>query len=131
HKFALSLDYGLDKLAIGARVQYFGKDDLYGYGEDGSGINPKSPTDANPDVYVPDQYIYGGKFVPDVYLSYQLCKSASLFIGADNFANVHRDYGLFQSAKYWAFNNETGGPWDALLMGLNGTRLFAKLAFNF
>jgi iron complex outermembrane receptor protein len=130
-KFALSLEYGLNKLAIGARVTYFGKIDLYGYGEDGSGIDPKVPTDANPDVYVADQYIYGGKFVPDVYLSYKLCKGASLFIGADNFTNVHPDYGFVQSAKYWAFNNETGGPWDAVQMGFNGIHLFAKLAFNF
>jgi len=36
-----------------------------------------------------------------------------------------------QSAKYWAFNNEPGGPWDAVQMGSNGIRLFARAAFNF
>jgi len=130
-KFALNLEYGIGKFTAGTRFTYFGKIDLFGYGEDGSGINPMVPTDADPNKYVPDQYIYHGKVVSDVYFSYKLWKHADFYIGADNIFNVHPDYGFVQSAKYWAFNNETGGPWDAVQMGSNGMRVFARLAFNF
>ncbi|HMG15353.1 MAG TPA: hypothetical protein VK590_07910, partial [Saprospiraceae bacterium] len=69
--------------------------------------------------------------ISDIYLSYRLCKNLKLFIGADNVFNVHPSLGAVQSAKYYAFNNETGGPWDAVQMGDNGTRFFARLAMNF
>ena len=45
--------------------------------------------------------------------------------------NVHPDLGVDPAAKYWAFNNETGGPWEAVQMDANGRRLFVRLAFNF
>ncbi len=130
-KFALNVEYGIGKFTAGTRFTYFGKIDLYGYGEDGLGIHPRVPTDANPDIYVKDRYIYHSKVVSDVYFSYKLCKHADFFIGADNIFNVHPDYGFLQNAKYWAFNNETGGPWDAVQMGSNGMRVFTRLAFNF
>ncbi len=125
------MEYGIGKFTAGTRFTYFGKIDLYGYGEDGLGIDPKVPTDADPNVYVPDEYIYHGKVVSDIYFSYKLWKHMDLYMGADNIFNVHPDYGFVQSAKYWAFNNETGGPWDAVQMGSNGIRAFARLAFNF
>ena len=78
-----------------------------------------------------NKYFYQGKVVTDLYFSYKLSKSATIFWGVDNLLNVHPDYGFQQSAKYWAFNNETGGPWDAVQMGFNGMRLFARAAFNF
>ncbi|HKR06422.1 MAG TPA: TonB-dependent receptor [Bacteroidia bacterium] len=130
-KGALSLEYGLNKLTIGMRFTYFGKVTLLGYGEDALGINPMVPTDADGTVYVPDRYIYNGKLVSDIYLSYKIFKSATLSIGADNVFNVHPDYGAVSTAKYWAYNTETGGPWDAVQMGSNGMRLFTRLAFNF
>jgi iron complex outermembrane receptor protein len=130
-KFSLNIEYGIDKFTAGTRFTYFGKIDLYGYGEDGLGIDPKVPTDADPNVYVQDEYIYHGKVVSDIYFSYKIWKHADLYIGADNIFNVHPDYGIVQNAKYWAFNNESGGPWDAVQMGSNGMRVFARLAFNF
>ena len=95
------------------------------------GIDPIVPTDADPDVYVPDQYNYGGKLVTDLYASYQLCKTATLFIGADNLFNVHPDLGYAHGAAGWAFNNETGGPFDAVQMGQNGMHFFVRLGINF
>jgi len=130
-KMVLNLEYGFDKFAIGTRLNYFGKITLLGYGEDGLGINPMVPTDANPTVYVPDQYVYNGKLVPDIYASYKFTNNLTLNIGVDNFINVHPDLGYAPGAAGWAFNNETGGPWDAVQMGGNGLRGFARLALNF
>ncbi|MFP5041982.1 TonB-dependent receptor [Parasediminibacterium sp. JCM 36343] len=139
-KISLGFDYTYKKLGAGLHFTYFGKIDLFGYGDG-------TPTDfsnnfQNGDLlaYVPadvdnhpvrDEYIYHPKISTDIYLSYKLCKAATFFIGADNLFNAHPDYGFLQSAKYWAFNDEAGGPWDAVQMGTNGRRLFARLAFNF
>lgn len=130
-KGSLSLEYGFDKITIGTRLSYFGEIKLLGYGEDGLGINPQVPTDADPNVYVPDEYIYSGKAVTDLYASYRFCKCFRLSLGVDNVFNVHPDFGAVKNARGWAYNNETGGPWDAVQMGGNGTRYFVKAAFSF
>jgi iron complex outermembrane receptor protein len=69
--------------------------------------------------------------VTDLYASYKLCKSFSLYAGVDNIFNVHPDLSFAPGAKGWAFNNEPAGPFDAVQMGGNGLRAFARLAFNF
>ncbi|MEO5674177.1 MAG: TonB-dependent receptor, partial [Chitinophagales bacterium] len=130
-KFALNLEYGIKKLMIGTRFTYFGEVTILGYGDDGLGIDPMVPTDADPYVLVPDEYVYSGKVVTDLYFGYRISKNLNLNIGADNIFNVHPDLGVVQSAKYWAFNNETGGPWDAVQMGGNGLQLFARLGLTF
>ena len=130
-KFALSLEYGIRKISIGTRFTYFGKTTTLGYGEDALGINPQVPTDADPSVYVPDQYNYSGKVVSDLFFTYKVSKAAKLSIGADNIFGVHPDLGVAKGAKYWAFNNESAGPWDAVQMGGNGLRLYARIGFSF
>lgn len=130
-KAGINLEYGIRRFSVGTRFTYFGKIDLLGYGEDGTGVNPMVPTDADENVYVKDEYIYKAKVVSDLYFTYKLYKHATFFIGADNVFNVHPDYGFVPAAKGWAFNNETGGPWDAVQMGFNGRRLYAKLSFSF
>jgi iron complex outermembrane receptor protein len=130
-KFALNLEYGMDKFAIGTRLTYFGKVTLLGYGDFSSPFFPVVPTDDDPNVTVKDEYIYNGKLVTDLYASYRLCKNASLFVGVDNLFNVHPDLSFAPGAKGWAYNNEPAGPFDAVQMGGNGLRLFAKVAINF
>jgi len=130
-KFAFNFEYGCNKLTVGTRLTYFGKVDLLGYGEDGLGINPQVPTDADDTKYVADRYIYNGKLVSDLYLGYRFNNKISLYGGVDNLFNVHPDLGVAPGAKGWAFNNETGGPWDAVQMGGNGMRLFLRLGFTF
>ncbi len=130
-KFAFNLEYGFNKFTIGTRFTYFGKLTLLGYGEDGLGIDPKVPSDADASVLVPDRYDYGSKLVSDLYFAYKLSKQISLYLGADNIFNVHPDLGINPAARGWAFNNETGGPWDAVQMGGNGIRLFARVGVNF
>lgn len=139
-KFNLNLEYGMNQVALGARFTYFGEVTIYGYGDG-------TDTDFNPpfsrgDLYamvpadddarpVKDEFIYGGQLVTDIYLSYKVGKKVTLFLGVDNIFNKHPDLGINPQAKYWAFNNETGGPWDAVQMGGNGRRMFARLAFGF
>ena len=130
-KFALTLEYSLRRLTIGTRATYFGKVTLLGYGDDGLGIDPRVPTDADANVRVRDEYVYGGKLVNDLYLTYKLHKAITICIGADNILGVHPDLGAVQSAKGWAFNNEPAGPWDAVQMGSNGMRLYARIGFTF
>lgn len=130
-KFAFNLEYGINKFSAGTRLTYFGKLTLLGYGEDGLGIDPMVPSDADANVYVPDRYNYSGKLVSDLYFGYKFCDNVSASFGADNIFNVHPDLGINPLARGWAFNNETGGPWDAVQMGGNGIRMFARLGFNF
>lgn len=136
-KFALSLDYSINKIGFGTHFTYYGKIKLLGFGDataenpNYSGINPQVPSDANASVLVPEEFKYNGKVVTDVFLSYKFCKKVSLFVGADNLFNVHPDLGVNPLAKGWAGDNESGGPWDSVQMGFNGRRLFTKLAFNF
>ena len=130
-KFGLNLEYGLKSLTFGARVTYFGAVTLLGYGESGLGINPQVPTDADPNIYVDDKYVYGGKLVPDVYIGWKLNKNLNLNVGVDNFLNIHPDLGYVPAAAGWAFNNEPAGPWDSVQMGGNGMRMFARLGLNF
>ncbi len=129
-KYALNLEYGTGKWTFGTRITYFGEVTLLGYGEDGLGIDPEVPLD-NGQGYVADRYVYGGKTPVDIYLGYDLNKALTLHAGADNVFNVHPDLGVAPGAKGWAYNNETGGPWDAVQMGGNGRRLFVRLSFNF
>lgn len=129
-KFGLNLEYGCKDLAVGARFTYYGKVVLLGYGESGLGINPEVPLD-NGSGYVKDQYDYTGKLVTDLYASYILNKHFTLFGGADNLLNIHPEFGVAPGAKDWAYNTETGGPWDAVQMGSNGRRLFLRVAFSF
>jgi len=130
-KLALNLEYGYKAFTAGTRLTHYGEVVLLGYGEDGLGINPMVPTDNDPDVYVKDQYTYGAKLVTDLYFGYRFNSKFSLYAGADNLFNVHPDLGVAPGARGWAYNTETGGPWDAVQMGGNGMRLYTKIAFNF
>ncbi len=132
-KFSLNLDYTKNKISVGARVTYFGDVTLSGFGVNGDGVNPQVPVDADAsgNTLVPEIFNYKGKFTTDVYLNVQLNKKISWVLGADNIFNIHPDFAVNPQAKYWAGDNETGGPWDGVQMGYNGMRIFSKFAFKF
>ena len=136
-KFNLNLQYNLKKFGIGANLTYFGKIKLLGFGDataanpNQTGINPQVPTDADPNVYVPEEFNFKGKLVADVFASYNICKKMTVFIGVDNVFNIHPNLGVNPQAKGWFGDNESGGPWDSVQMGFNGRKLFTKLSFNF
>jgi iron complex outermembrane receptor protein len=130
-KFSTSFDYTKNKISLGARVTYFGDVTLTGFGINGDGINPQVPSDADENILLPELFHYSGKFTTDLYMNVQMSKGASLVIGADNIFNVHPDFAVNPQAKWWAGDNETGGPWDGVQMGYNGLRLFTKLSIRF
>ncbi len=129
-KVAATIEYGFGKFTIGTRLNYFGETVLQGYGESGLGIDPEVPKDDG-SGYVPDEYVYGAKFVPDAYAAWRFCNNATIHLGVDNFLNVHPDLGYAPGAPGWAYNTETGGAWDAVQMGFNGLRMFARLGVTF
>ncbi len=139
-KFVLSLEYGIRNFSIGTRFTYFGKTTILGYGDGTPGdfvpefehgdLLAYVPADADAHA-VRDEYVYGGKLVSDLFVTYKFGKHATLCLGADNIFGVHPDLGVVKDAKYWAFNNEPAGPWDAVQMGGNGRRFYARLGFTF
>jgi iron complex outermembrane receptor protein len=129
-KWSTSFDYTKNKVSIGARLTYFGDILLSGFGVNGDGINPQVPTDANANVLVPELFNYKGKLTTDLYMNVQVSKKMAWVAGADNIFNVHPDFAVNPQAKWWAGDNETGGPWDGVQMGYNGLRIFSKLTFK-
>jgi outer membrane receptor protein involved in Fe transport len=59
--------------------------------------------------FLPDSYVYNGKLVSDLYLSYRFSDAVHFALGADNLFNVHPGLGFVEGAAGWAYNNEPGG----------------------
>ena len=141
-KFSFNAEYGYDKFSIGTRLTYFGKIDLDGLGDDAIGFNdtatgsdtnatPISTNDAGTGT-VPNVYIYSAKVITDGYISLKLSKTAKLSLGVDNIFNVHPSLSVSKGAVgYSSYNNEGGGPFDAVQMGENGRRGYIKIGLTF
>ncbi|GAO45257.1 TonB-dependent receptor [Flavihumibacter petaseus] len=138
-KFGFTFEHNWERFGLGLRLTYFGKTTILGYG-DGTADDFTPPFNRG-DLYayvpsdadgspVKDQYVYNPKMTTDIYGTIHLDKKFTLYLGADNIFNVHPDLGFAPGAKSWAFNNETGGPWDAVQMGGNGLRFFARIGFK-
>ena len=151
-KFSLGLDYTMNKFSVGTHINYFGNMKTLGFGWTGlasaagtggpgdpaisgsfTGIDPYVDMDGFSDgIHVEKEiFNYRAKITTDLYVSYKICKALTIFAGADNLLNVHPDFAAVKNARYEAFDNETGGPWESVQMGFNGRRIFTKLAFNF
>ncbi|MCO6498467.1 MAG: TonB-dependent receptor [Chitinophagaceae bacterium] len=129
-KFSMNPEYGIDRFSVGVRFTYFGKISFLGIGVGPIYETPMIPTDADPSKLIKYEVIYKGKIASDLYVSYKFSNKVKLFAGADNIFNVHPDLGVLQAAKFWSFNNQSGGPWDAVQMGQNGIRLFTRIALT-
>ncbi len=129
-KFGISAEYSWSRFSIGSRLNYFGEIKLLGYGDGGS-LEPQVPTDADENIRVRDEYKYRRRWVQDIFASVKVYQGATLYLGCDNLWNAHPDLGFAPGAAGWAYNNETGGPWDAVQMGGNGRKLFVRLGINF
>jgi iron complex outermembrane receptor protein len=66
---------------------------------------------------------YGAKIVSDASINYQINKNFNVTIGANNFLNVYPD---IQDTE-----TETGGNFDSVQMGSNGTFGFLRLGVKF
>jgi iron complex outermembrane receptor protein len=148
-KFSLNLEYDINKLAIGTHLTYFGSLTTQGYGySTQAGAQPGQPGGAgiydaglgydpyveldNGSGTVPENFVFGGKMTTDLYLSYKINKNFTWILGADNIFNVHPDLSATAGAKNASWgDSESGGPFDAVQMGYNGTRIFTKVAIHF
>ncbi|MBK6483149.1 MAG: TonB-dependent receptor [Chitinophagaceae bacterium] len=72
----------------------------------------------------PKPYTYDMKFTVDLTLGYNISDNISLNVGAVNLFNTYPDY-------YDPYQTESGGAWDAVQMGFDGTFLFAKVGLKF
>ena len=102
-KMNLTLDYKINHFNVNLRVVRFGEIVL----ED----------------WIEENDVYSPKVVTDLTLGYDLTKNLSLRIGASNLFNIYPDQ---QDTE-----TETGGLWDAVQMGSNGSFYFARLGFRF
>jgi iron complex outermembrane recepter protein len=147
-KFSLALEYGINKLAFGTHLTYFGKLTTQGFGyatvpgapaggpggdgisNTGNGWDPYVEKDDGTGV-VPENFVFHGKITTDLYLSYKMTKSIALYAGVDNVFNVHPDLAVTQGAVQASWgDSESGGAFDAVQMGSDGMRMFIKFGIN-
>jgi iron complex outermembrane receptor protein len=80
---------------------------------------------------LPEVFNYSAKSTTDIYGNVRLSGNIQLSIGVDNIFNAHPDYAGVPQARYQSFVNETGGPWESVQMGFNGTRFYSRLKVTF
>ncbi len=148
-KLSINLEYGVGKFAIGTHLTYFGQLTTQGFGyaslpnaapmgpggagisDQGLGYDPYVMKDDGSGV-VPENFVFSGKLVTDVYSSFKLSKSVSWVVGVDNLFNVHPDLAVTAGAHQASWgDSESGGPFDSVQMGYNGLRMFSRFLFNF
>jgi iron complex outermembrane receptor protein len=90
--------------------------------------------------YDPKPYWYKTIFTVDLTLGYNITDNISLNIGAVNLLNSYPIYYAKEGPSastvtgdigYDPYQTESGGSWDAVQMGFDGTFLFAKLGLKF
>ncbi|GGB25619.1 TonB-dependent receptor [Puia dinghuensis] len=134
-KVALSVEYVMHRVTVGARATYFGKLSQYG-----NGISKTPPPGAR-DIYqpwvaldngtiVPELFHYGAKTSTDIYATVKLTKFAKIALGVDNVFNVHPDKAEVPGSYLSQGDGESGGVFDAVQMGFNGMQLWGKLIFD-
>lgn len=103
-KMNLTTEYATPKLNLNLRLNYFGEISLINYS-------------GNP-------YVYSPKATVDISAGYDVTNNMHITIGAANLLNTYPD-------PTDPYETETGGAWDAVQMGFNGTFIFAKFGFKF
>jgi iron complex outermembrane receptor protein len=140
-KFSLNLEYGFDKFSVGTHLTYFGDVKELGFGETSAPAGVADPffpyvtLDATGEK-IPEIFDFKPKMTTDLYASLKINKTVSWTVGVDNIFNVHPDTNVIKgsvipngSSSFG--DSESGGPFEAVQMGFNGTRIFTKLTFHF
>jgi iron complex outermembrane recepter protein len=141
-KFTLNPEYGVNKIAFGARFTYYGDIKELGFGETAAPANASDPffpyvTLDNSGTVVPEIFDFKPKVTTDLYVSYKVTKAFSWIVGIDNLFNVHPGKDIVPgsvsptSGSSSFGDSESGGPFEAVQMGFNGMRIFSKLSFHF
>ncbi|MCS6991304.1 MAG: TonB-dependent receptor [Chitinophagales bacterium] len=113
-KMNLTLGYGFRQWDAELRINHWGKVEFVDY----SG----------------NYYTWQPKQTIDLSLGYDLSRNIRLSLGAVNLTNVYpkaTSETVDAETGYDPYETETGGAWDAVQMGFDGTLLFAKLGLRF
>jgi len=141
-KFTLSMEYGVKNLSFGTHLTHYGDVKELGFGEVGAPSTSPDPFFPyveldNGSGEVPEIFDFKPKITTDLYVSYKLNKTLAWTVGVDNLFNVHPGTALVKgsvnptSGTSSFGDSESGGPYEAVQMGFDGTRLFTKLTWNF
>jgi iron complex outermembrane receptor protein len=103
-KANLTTEYATNKLNLNLRINYFGALTFINY----SG----------------NEYTYDAQTTLDMSAGYALSNNTRLTVGASNLLNTY-------PTPQDPYETETGGAWDAVQMGFNGTFIYGKLGFKF
>ncbi len=140
-KFTLNLEYGVSKVSFGTRFTYYGDVKELGFGETSAPANAPDPffpyvtLDATGQA-IPEIFDFSPKVTTDIYASLKFNKNVSCTVGIDNLFNVHPDTNVIKGSvnpnSGSSFgDSESGGPFEAVQMGFNGMRIFAKIKWTF
>jgi iron complex outermembrane receptor protein len=119
-KINLTLDYTIDKVSFMLRAVRFGEISLinWNYGE------VKNPT--TKELYSPADYtdIYRAKVQLDLTVNYKFSNNISVSFGGSNILNTYPD-------MHTPSLTESGGAWDPVQMGSNGSFFFTRVGLRF
>jgi iron complex outermembrane receptor protein len=141
-KFNLNLEYGFNKWSFGTRFTYFGTVKELGFGEVSAPAGSADPFFPyveldNGSGAVPEIFVFNPKITTDIYASYKFKQGVALDLGIDNLFNVHPDEAIVKGSESATSgtssfgDSNSGGPFESVQMGFDGTRLFARLKWTF
>lgn len=105
-KFALSLNYEIEKFNLGLSATNFGKVSYFSF-------DNETPVE------------YDAKTVFDLVATAKMNKNVNFTIGLNNIFNT------YPTQQIASDNTDSGGYWDAVQMGFGGSYYFARLGFSF
>ena len=120
-KIIATANYKINKFTAGISFMNYGK------------VTYRHASDASNDA------TFGGKTLTDVNFAYNLTEKINLSVGVNNlfnvypdtFADAYSDNGGVPNDRNLDFVGRFKYPWQTTQFGIDGTRIFTKLAFNF
>jgi iron complex outermembrane receptor protein len=120
-KIIAAVNYKIEKFSAGVSFMNYGK------------VTYRHASDASNDA------TYGGKTLTDINFAYNLTEKLNLSLGVNNlfniypdtFADAYSDTGGAPGDRNLDFVGRFKYPWQTTQFGIDGTRVFTKLAFTF
>lgn len=125
-KFNFNINYRYKKLTTNVSLTHFSKIELVDWQiTQATQIeDPDSPFINERDRFIKAKDIYNPKLTTDINTSYAISDKVTLRAGANNLFNV---YPTTQQNKW----TDSGGYWDAVQMGTNGSFFYTRLTYKF
>ena len=120
-KIIAAVNYKINKFTAGVSFMNYGK------------VTYRHASDASNDA------TYGGKTLTDINFAYNITEKLNLSLGVNNlfniypdtFADAYSDNGGVPNDRNLDFVGIFKYPWQTTQFGIDGTRIFTKLAFSF